>query len=254
MIKSALITGAANGLGHAMAHHLSRLGFHLVAIDVDHAALIQLRMEIPSVTCICIDLCCSTTVEKELDALSEHHFSLVVQAAAISATGKFEDIPADRMSAIIETNLYAPLMLTRLLLHKKLLVPKASLIFISSLSKYTAYPGGSVYAGTKEGLAQFANGLGTHSHDLNVTCVFPGPMDTAHASRYAPDNDTATVARRMNCHDVAVEILEASRKHRRVCVPGRANRLFAALARLMPGFVGHLLTKRLFLKMDRVRI
>lgn len=254
MIKRALITGAANGLGRAMAHQLSGQGCHIVALDADQAGLDRLCTEIPKVTSICIDLRQSSGVEDALDDLSDHPYAYVVQAAAISATGKFEDIPADRILEIVEINLCATFMLTRLLIQKKYLTPKANLIFISSLSKYTTYPGGTVYAGTKEGVAQFANGLTKSADNFNVTCVFPGPMNTAHASRYAPNNDKSTVARRMNCDDVAREILRASSQKRRVCVPGRVNQVFVVVARLMPRIVGHVLAKTMFSKMDRVRI
>ena len=128
----------------------------------------------------------------------------------------------------------APMLLTAGLLARDRLAPGATIVFVSSLSHFVSYPGASVYAATKDGLASYARSLfvAAGAGRLHCVTVYPGPTRTQHARRYAPPG--ASGARRMPPEAVAEAIARAVRRRRRTAIPGAGNRAAALVGRAWP--------------------
>lgn len=241
----ALVTGAAAGLGLAVARRLVAQGWHVVAVDRDGAALDRLRDDADGhVTAVVADL----SDLSALDALGaelagQGPYLRVVMNAGISATGGFETVPVDRQQEIVRVNLTAPMALTAALMRGDAIGEGGCLVFVSSLSRYVGYPGAATYSATKEGLAVFARSLRRPlgRRKVKVLTVCPGPLDTAHATEHAPPG--ADASRRMKPDRAAQSILAAAGNPAlaglylggNVLVPGLAPKCAAFAGRLFPG-------------------
>ena len=156
---------------------------------------------------------------------------------------RFAASDLDAQRRVLEVNLAAPMVLTARLLEANRVSDGGSLVFISSLSHYVGYPGASVYAATKDGLASYARSLSAalKPRRIHVLRVFPGPTRTEHAKRYSPSGSKESS--RMDPAVVARQVERAVRKRKRVLVPGFGNRVVARLGRVMPGTMGRLMKK-----------
>ncbi|WDR01436.1 SDR family NAD(P)-dependent oxidoreductase [Devosia algicola] len=212
MIRRALITGGSAGLGAALVQELMTAGYHITILDRDTPATPH-----PDVRFLKTDLGQTNTLPVILEHLQpDEQFDLVIFNAGISAVGAFETIERAHLETLINTNLHAPIALTHLLMVQNRLANDASLIFIGSLSNRLGYPGAAVYAASKQGIEAFAHSL-RKARQYRVLCVLPGPLDTAHARRYAPAGSKsgartapAHLARRVLAHNKRSGILYAN--------------------------------------------
>ncbi|MEL6608045.1 MAG: SDR family NAD(P)-dependent oxidoreductase [Pseudomonadota bacterium] len=246
-MRRVLITGAAAGLGRALALACRDAGDNVTAVDRDETALATLS-GLETLTC---DLCAPDAATRIAEACAPDT-SLILHCAGISATGPFEDIPAEVHARVLRVNLVAPIQITRALLASDRLAPDATHAFVGSLSTFTGYPGATSYAASKDGLASFARSL--HKAGHRSTCIFPGPLRTNHAARYAPDNSDKTVAARMAPEDAAALILRDLARGRRTIIPGAKAKAFAAAGRLLPGPTGRALRKALYEAIDTPKV
>ncbi len=250
-MKRCVITGAADGIGKALAHRFAAAGYAIVGIDVDPERARQTRADLErqqrQVSFIIADLSQKDGIDHILTILeAEPATDIFIHNAGINAVGHFGRLDLAPQQRVVQINLLAPMRLTAGLLRRDKLRPGGSLVFISSLSHYASYPGAAVYGATKDGLAAYARSLsvalaGSQTH---VLTVFPGPTRTAHARRYSPDNSHE--ARRMPPEQVADQIFQAVQKRQRLLIPGLGNRLTALVGRYIPGLVELAMRKIIF--------
>jgi cyclic-di-GMP-binding biofilm dispersal mediator protein len=138
----ALVTGAAAGLGRAMTLELNRLGASVLALDRDAAGLAVLAGEGGAVAPLTLDLADRQAVLGAMDEIASFGpFDFVVLNAGISATGKFEEIPDTAHRAVLAVNAVAPMLIASGLASREACAPGCRLVFVSSLSHRTGYPG-----------------------------------------------------------------------------------------------------------------
>ena len=238
-MKRIAITGAAAGIGRALAQCFGSRGWTVVGIDADAAASEETRFDLVRAGCevdfLTTDLARPAARAKLLQDLEARGpLDAFVLNAGINRVGPFAkaDLAAERR--VLEVNLVAPLALTAGLLRGERLARRASLVFVSSLSHYVGYPGAPAYAASKDGIAAYARSLaaGTQARGLHVLTVFPGPTRTEHARRHAPPG--ASEARRMPPEVLAERVFRAVRRRRRVLIPGLGNRTAAAVGHVLP--------------------
>lgn len=232
-----VITGAADGIGRALAGRFARTGVSVVGVDVDADRAAQTRVDLErkggTVSFVVADLGTEEGIDRAVEALcGGPAIDVLVYNAGISAVGRFPEVRIDRQRAVIDLNLTAPMVLTAELLKEDQLAPGATLVFVSSLSHFVSYPGAAAYAASKTGLASYARSLSAALADLHVLTVFPGPTRTAHARRYSPDNSREH--RRMPPEALADRIYRAVVARKRVLIPGVGNRVFATLGLWFP--------------------
>ncbi|MGR3433785.1 MAG: SDR family NAD(P)-dependent oxidoreductase [Shimia sp.] len=243
------MTGAAHGLGRALAAGYAARGDAVTAIDRDPAV----HANVAGVRAVVVDITRADVAEVILErALGP--FDLVIHAAGISATGRFDDIPAAQHAKVIAVNLTAPMVLTAGLLAMGEVAPRGRLAFVASASVFTGYPGAVSYAASKDGLASFAGSLRRGlPRGMGVSTIYPGPLRTEHARRYAPDNSPEAVARRMPVDAAARGIQRGLALGLRVIVPGRTALAAAVAGRLAPAATERAMMRSLYAKLDRVR-
>ncbi|MFZ1396262.1 MAG: SDR family NAD(P)-dependent oxidoreductase [Candidatus Promineifilaceae bacterium] len=234
-----LITGAADGIGRALALRYAQAGYRIIGLDVDGEKAAQTRADIAAqdgqAAFVLGDLSRRDGLAAILPQLAPlRPFSCIIHNAGISAVGRFEGVPLARQQAVLHLNLHAPLWLTAELFRQNLLTPEASFVFLSSLSYFASYPGAAVYAASKDGLANYARSLHAAWRGHCLT-VFPGPVRTAHARRYSPDNSREDG--RMPPETLANAIFHAEQAGNTRLIPGPANKLMGSAGHLFPGLL-----------------
>ena len=237
-----LITGGASGLGAALVAACAARGDDVHVIDITSPAGMNWHQH---------DMGSSDPAEwdKLSTWLAAHGpFDLVVLSAGISATGRFEATALADHQRVTAINLTGPIRLAYLLDGSGFLRPGGRLVFVGSLSCFTGYPGAASYAASKDGLAGFARALRgpMRKSGISVQLVCPGPMDTPHATRYAPEG--ASAKGRIAPEQVARAILAAPSR-RFVLIPGAGPKLAAALGRIAPQTMTRLMGRVLFAKL-----
>lgn len=241
-----VITGAGSGIGRALALEFGAAGYVVCGVDVNARAAARTETELRELG-IPANIAVSDLRHLERLPCSESApADVVIHNAGISQVGPFVDTPVDEALGVVALNLEAPLRLTERLFAERSLARGGTLVFVSSLSHFVGYPGASVYAGTKDGLAAYAEALrSARCRDaVGVLTVFPGPVRTAHARRYSPHNSGEL--RRMDPAELARQTrtaVEAGRPH---LVPGPVNQLMAWVGRRFPPVADQLMDRTIF--------
>lgn len=242
-VKKALITGGAAGLGAAMAAQLAASGAQVWIVDRNTPDAMP---SLHPVQCDLVDIEALQPLADRLQAAGP--FDLVVMSAGISAVGPFETLCPTALRDVVTVNCVAPVVLTRNLLARDLIAPGGRLIFISSLSHFTGYPGASAYAASKDALVAFARSLRRplrNRHAITVQVAAPGPMRTAHAERYAPAGSSGKG--RAEPAAIARAILRSSRRF--MIVPGLPAQAMARFGRLFPDYATRTMRRIIFEKL-----
>jgi len=250
-----IITGAADGIGRALAQQLTAAGATVTGIDVDVNQATQTQADLINaggrIRFLIADLSALPKMNNILERLTTRPpIDMFIHNAGINAVGPFVQREMERQAKVIDLNLTAPLLLTAGLLQRGMMTPQSSFAFLSSLSHFVSYPGAAVYAATKDGLAAYARSLAVAvaPQGKHVLTVYPGPTRTAHARRYSPDNRRE--AQRMPPEIVARQISKALQKRQRHLIPGFANQTVARVGQLWPGLMEQLMRRTIY---DRLR-
>ena len=247
-----VITGAASGIGAALAEVFVQRGFMVIGIDRDAGLANEVQARLgDNVRFLEADLATKGGLESLIAELANVQIDVLVHSAGINAVGAFEGTDLSRNLAVLEVNLRAPVQVTRALLASGSLQRGSSIVFISSLSHFVSYPGAAVYAASKDGLVAYARSLGValKPQGIHVLSVFPGPTRTPHAAKYSPDNSRE--AARMSPDVLAQKIVKAVENKRHRLVPGSGNKLFALAGTWLPATTERIMVKTLFEKMTR---
>lgn len=247
-----MITGAAQGIGYALAHQFGTAGYRIFGIDVDQErakiAETTLKHLGIHVTFQIVDLTYEQDVQQLLTWLNQGPpIQVLIHNAGINHVSPFRDSNIREQLRILQINLQVPMTLTEELMDQSTLATDGTLVFISSLSHFVGYPGAAVYAASKDGLAGYASSLADSG--WNVLTVFPGPTRTEHARRHSPDNRREH--RRMPPERLAALIFKAVQKRKRILIPGAANQLFAWLGETFPSLTEWMLCRTILQKLKK---
>lgn len=202
MSKIAFITGASSGIGAACARKFAQGGYTLLlnARSVDKLQALQTELETAygiDVVLLPFDVRDRKAAEAALKSLPEKYQTidvLVNNAGLALGVDKEYEGTEDNYDTMIETNITALLMMTRLVVPGMVNRGKGHIINIGSVAGDTAYPGGSVYCATKAAVKVLSDGLRMDLVDtpLRVTNVKPGLVETNFSvTRFAGDKERA---------------------------------------------------------------
>ena len=241
-VKHAVITGAAHGIGKALAHRFAQAGYTITGVDVDATGAARVERELDA-RFVIADLRSEAGVARVLPELLQKPIDVLIHNAGINAVGRFSEISIENHEQVVAVNFYAPMLLTAALLKADRIAKGASIVFISSLSHYTSYPGAATYAATKSGLASYARSLSIAlaPQNIHVMTVFPGPTRTAHARRHSPHNTREE--KRMPPEKLAHHIFRGIKKKKHLIIPGATNRMLALLGKWCPPLMEYAMHK-----------
>lgn len=181
----AVITGAASGIGAALAHNLAARGCRLALADIDERRLFELAATLPQNAEI------SSHVLDVSDSAACRHFAerveniqggarLLINNAGVALHGDFEQLNEAEFDWLIGVNFQGVVRMTRAFLAQLRRADAAQIVNVSSLFGLIAPPGQTAYAASKFAVRGFSDAL---RHELRgssvgVTTVHPGGVRT----------------------------------------------------------------------------
>jgi len=150
---TAVVTGAASGIGEAVARGLARRGSDLVLLDRDAQRLADVAKSIVdvSVETHIVDLAdAEATTAVARDVLAAHpRIRLLVNNAGVALAGRFDQVTLEDFFWLLAVNFGATVRLTHLLLPALKAEPGSHLVNVSSVFGIVAPPGQVAYASSK---------------------------------------------------------------------------------------------------------
>ena len=254
---TAVVTGAAGGMGEHLAKGLARRGADLVVLDRDAAGLERVVAEIGRetpgawVTPFVVDLSDRAAADAAIARIRDEHaeVTMLFNNAGVAVGGRFVDVSAQDFDWLLEINLLVPIRFTRALLPLMLANGQGQVVNTSSLFGLIGPPGQSAYSTSKFGLRGFSESLRSEleaeDQPVGVTSVHPGGIRTgiARNARIAAGTDPDESERGRAAFDkvlrypadrAAEEIIEAAVARRPRLLIGNDARALDAVARLLP--------------------
>ncbi|MEM0373029.1 MAG: SDR family oxidoreductase [Sulfolobaceae archaeon] len=182
--KTAVVTGAASGIGRAIAELFVKLGGKVVASDINEKGLEDLKKSVDGkILTFKADITKVDEVKElvkfSLDNLGEVNVLYIVPA--INVRKRIEDYTYEDFDRVVNVNLRG----TFIVLKEFLRVMKnnkggGSVIIFSSIRNMVVEPGQSVYAATKAGVVQLARTAAAEygKYGIRVNVIAPGVVDT----------------------------------------------------------------------------
>jgi short-subunit dehydrogenase len=185
--KRALVTGAASGIGRAIARELARHGTHLWLMDINAAGLAETATEVEGdgveiVQDRC-DLAQAADVTRCIAVLLETwpDIDLLINNAGVVYYGPTENMTVAQWQWLMNINLLAPIRITHQLLPTLLARPESHILNMCSIAGLVAGGGRSTaYQVSKFGLVGFTESLRAEfgRRGIGVTALCPGPVRT----------------------------------------------------------------------------
>jgi len=253
---AAAITGAASGIGRALALQLSRRGCDLALADRDEAGLKALAGEIGSGSTVSVhrvDVGKASEIKQFAQEATTAHPSLqiLINNAGVALLGQFEEIDQAQMEWLFDINFWGVVHGTRAFLPHLKTRPEAHIVNLSSIFGIIAPPGQSAYAAAKFAVRGFSESL---RHELQIagspvklSVVHPGGVATNIARNSRTGVGVSDNARRSQSIErfeqaarttpkaAALRIIRGIEKNEPRILIGNDARFMDILQRLRPG-------------------
>ena len=185
-MNTAIVTGAANGLGKAYAIELAKSGYNTLLLDLPQTGLETLCNEIVNKfgtqsIFFDIDLTQTKQIIKVCQEINEQYeVSVLINNAGIGGTHRFDEVNTDYLHTLMQLNIKAPTLLTKLLLPNLQKQDHAFVLNVSSMAAFSPMPYKTIYPASKNFLLSFTRGLQEEYRNstLSFSVVTPGPMNT----------------------------------------------------------------------------
>ncbi len=191
---TAVITGASKGIGAAVARRCVHEGLR-VALLARTAGPLQaladsLGAEAIAVPCDVTDADAVTAAAAEIMATFGGAPDLLVNNAGLFQIAAVDEMSPADFSAVLQTNLVAPFLLTRALLPAMKARGSGTIVTLGSIADRAVFPGNGAYAASKYGVRALHEAMRAELRGTGVraTLVSPGPVDTPLWDPLDPDN------------------------------------------------------------------
>jgi NAD(P)-dependent dehydrogenase (short-subunit alcohol dehydrogenase family) len=249
--KVAVVTGAASGIGRALAYELARRGASVAISDIDEVGLAETAKHTRvigakvhehrlDVTDRAAMLAYADTVAAEFGVVH-----IVINNAGIAFTGAIADMSFAQIERVMDVDFWGVVNGTKAFLPHIIASGHGHVVNISSLFGLLAVPGQGAYNAAKFAVRGFTEALRQEmlaaGHPVGVTCVHPGGIKTAIArnATAVDGQDAAALAQlfdqkfaRVSPASAARSILRAVKHDRPRAVVGLDAKLLDILVRI----------------------
>jgi 2-hydroxycyclohexanecarboxyl-CoA dehydrogenase len=186
--RTALVTGAAGGIGSAICRHLALAGANVAACDLDGDAARRLAGELAgtgkgTIAGYAMDVTDSANVADVIAAVESEQgtVDILVNNAGIDKIEPFVESTEDTWHKVVSVNYLGTVTVTRAVLDGMIERRHGRIINIGSDAGRVGSSGEVVYSGTKGAVIAFGKALAreTATKGVTVNTVCPGPTDTA---------------------------------------------------------------------------
>jgi short-subunit dehydrogenase len=262
---TAVVTGAASGIGAALATQLAARGSNLVLVDRDKERLDGVaegvRRDHPqlAVDTYVVDLSDDAATAEAAESLAAAHpgTTLLVNNAGVALGGRFDQVTLEEFDWVMAVNFRSVVRLTHAYLPVLKAHPGSHLVNVSSVFGIFAPAGQAAYSASKFAVRGFSEAV---RHELaedgvGVTVVHPGGIRTRIAEtartgsgvsveEYEQGRKQFAKLLRMPPEDAAAQIVAAIEGRRPRLLIGWSAKVPDVLVRLMPGSYWKLIARR----------
>jgi 3-oxoacyl-[acyl-carrier protein] reductase len=239
--KKALVTGAAHGIGRAIAIALAKEGVGLWLLDIDTAKLSATAAEARAHGVEAVEWVCDLANPSEISSAvrnllsSWHKLDILINNAGVAYFGPTREMTEAEWARLLAINLLAPIQLVRELIGTLLAQREANIVNICSVLGLVPFRNAAAYQTSKFGLFGFTQALhGEFSRRrFGVTAVCPGFVDTAMIKPWLPR--FPSWVERTTPEKVAAKTVAAIRRNRSLVLITLTARLGWWVTRASPG-------------------
>lgn len=220
MIKTALITGAAGGIGKEFSRIHAANGGNIVAIDINAEGIQLLKDELESEYGIEVYVITKNLTDihapKEIyDELSQKGIQVdyLINNAGFGGVGNFHERPWEKDLAMIQVDVLALTGLIKFFLPDFVKRNEGKILNVSSTVSLIPGPGQAVYFASKAFVTSLTRSIYGELHDTNVTitALLPGPTETGFGAHSGMEK-TAIYDKTASPNEVAKDGYEAMLK------------------------------------------
>jgi short-subunit dehydrogenase len=265
---AAAVTGAASGIGRALALELAARGCDLALADRDDAGLATLAAEIArgyqrKVTVHCVDVGEPQQIRDFARAAIAAHpgLNIVINNAGVALMGQFDEIDQAQMDWLMNINFWGVVHGTRAFLPHLKGRPEAHIVNLSSIFGIIAPPGQTAYAAAKFAVRGFSEAL---RHELamaaspvRLSVVHPGGVATNIArnsrtgigmtdnARRVESIERFEAVARTSAKDAALRIIKGIENNQPRILIGNDARMMDLLQRFRPATYWAVMARRI---------
>ena len=229
----ALITGASSGIGRDMAKYLSKIGYDLVIVARNKEALEKIKNEVNTNTqIISLDLSQKENCYKLYEDVKD--IDILINNAGFGDFGNFIETDLNKEISMIETNIEALHILTKLYLKDMVKNDKGYILNVASIAGFMPGPLMATYYATKNYVVSLTRAIRKElkkkkSH-VKLSLLCPGPVNTNF-------NNVANVkfkAKGLSSKYVAKYAIDKMLKNKFMIIPGFFIKCTKLLAKITP--------------------
>ena len=182
--KTAVVTGAARGIGLEIARQLAEQGARVVLVDVREEDLRKAAESLPgeAATVFAVDVTDEAAVEKMIDEIAEKagRIDILVNNAGITRDDLLLRMTQDEWDAVMNVNLKGTFLVTKHVAKQMLRQRAGRIVNLASVSGLVGNPGQANYAASKAGVVGFTKTVARELAGRGICCnaVAPRFIDT----------------------------------------------------------------------------
>ena len=179
----ALITGASSGIGYNMAKYLNSMGYSLVLVARDKEKIQKIQKELSGEVKIVVADLSNESKLKELYVLCKNdNIDILINNAGFGLFGEFTETDLNKELEMIDVNIKAVHILTKLFLKDMKKRNKGYILNVSSAASFQAGPLMATYYATKSYVTKLTlaiyEELRRDKSNVHISCLCPGPVNT----------------------------------------------------------------------------
>jgi NAD(P)-dependent dehydrogenase (short-subunit alcohol dehydrogenase family) len=214
-MKTVLITGCSSGIGRALCEKYLSEGFHVYASARNIRSLDDLA-DHSELKKIALDVNDASSIHNAVAHIKQDHnrLDVLINNAGYAAMGPLADMPVEDLRAQFETNVFAPMELTKaclpLLMHRETAnsdsTHRTQVVNIGSVSGITTTPFSGAYCATKAALHSLSDAqrMELAPFGIDVVIVQPGAIESKFG-----DNSLANVLQRITPESIYAPLKDA---------------------------------------------
>jgi meso-butanediol dehydrogenase/(S,S)-butanediol dehydrogenase/diacetyl reductase len=195
--RTVYVTGAGSGLGRATATRFAAEGAKVFAVDLNDTGLQETIAGIRGAGGIADGCACdvaSMEAVRASVAAAVRAFggvSILVNAAGIGRSARFEEIDEDEWYRVIGVNLHGAFHTTKAAIKHLLETPGGSIVNVASIAGLRGQAYNAPYCASKAGLLNFTRAIAVEfsTRGLRANCVCPGGVATPLLRGFIPRED-----------------------------------------------------------------